>query len=119
VPGYGRRSPERMKDQLKRLNGFLGTWHLCIASAVLLVSATAHRLTLNSPGYWSSPLIHVQMILMILIALVVCIHPFLGIFLCFKRQWKQLGLLAINTVVGIAAWFGAMIINSPTLIYMT
>jgi len=108
-----------MKDQLKRLNRFLGTWHLCIAGAVLLLVAAAHRLQLDSPGYTSSPLIHVQMILMILIALVVCIHPFLGIFLCFKRQWKQLGLLAINTAVGIAAWFAAMIINSPTLMYMT
>jgi len=108
-----------MIDQLKRLNRFLGTWHLCMGGALLLISATLHRLQLHSPGYTSSLLIHVQMILMILIALIVCIHPFLAIFLCFKRRWKQLGILAINTAAGIAAWFAAMLINSPTLMYMT
>jgi len=86
---------------------------------MLLVVATAHRLTLDSSGYTSSPLIHVQMSMIILIALAVCIYPFIGIFLCFKRQWKQLGLLTLNTVVGVAAWIAAMLINSATLLYST
>jgi hypothetical protein len=106
-------------DQLKRMNRFLGAWHLCIASVVLLLSATAHRVQYDAPGYTSSPLIHVQIILMILIALIVCAHPFIGLFLCFRRRWKQLGLLASNTVTGIVAWVAAMIIDSPTLMYMT
>ena len=101
------------------LNRFVGTWSLSLCSGILLISATIHRLGLESPGYTSSPLIHVEMIMMIFVALLVLVQPLLAIFLCFKRRWRQLGIVAINTVVGIGALYAAMHIDSPTLIHMT
>lgn len=97
----------------------LATWGLSLCSGVLLLTATLHRIGLDSPGYTSSPLIPLEMILMIIVAVLILTQPILAVICCFQRQWRNLGIIAINTVVGIAAWLGALYIDSPTLIYMT
>lgn len=106
-------------ERLTKAIRFLWTWSLPLCSGVLLVSATLHILQLDSPGYTSSPLIHVEMVMVVLVALLVVLQPFVAVFLCIKRQWRRIGVVGIKTVLGIASFVSAMHIDSPTLIYMT
>ena len=108
-----------MKDKIKTLTRFLGTWALSLCGGILVITATLHRLQLNSSGYTSSPLIQVEMILIILILLFLVAQLPLAIFRCFKKQWRRVGIIGINTVIGIAACIASMIIDSPTVLYMT
>ena len=95
------------------------TWSLTLCSVILLLTAMLHRVQLDSPGYTRSLLIPVEMLLMIIVAMLILTQPVLAVTYCFQRQWHKLGIIAINMIVGIAAWLAAMYIDSPTLIYMT
>ncbi len=108
-----------MNERLMKSYWTLVTWSLLPCSGVLLLTATLHRIGLDSPSYTRSPLIPVEMILLIIVAVLILVQPILVVICCFQRQWRKLGIIAINTVVGIAALLGAMYIDSPTLIYMT
>ena len=103
----------------KKTGHFFWRWFLCIYSSVLLFAAIAHRLSLDSPGYTSSPLIFIEIIMMTVFPLLVVIQLGVTIFLCFKKRWRQAGVSVINIVIGIVAWVAAMYIDSPTLIYCT
>jgi hypothetical protein len=108
-----------MKDRIKTLIRFLCTWALSLCGGVLVMTAALHRLQLSSAGYTSSPLIDVEMTLIIFILLFLVAQPPLAVFRCFKKQWRRIGIIGINTVIGIAALIAAMIIDSPTILHMT
>ncbi len=108
-----------MTEGIKKINRFLGSWALSLCGGILVMAAGLHRLQLGTPSYSSSPLIQVEMILMLLVALLVFVHLLSAVVLLFKRRWRRLLIAGINTVAGIAAWLAAMSIDAPTLIYMT
>lgn len=112
-------SPQMMKNRIKTLIRLLCTWSLSLCGGVLVITAALHRIQLSSPGYTSSPLIDVEMTLIVFILLLLVAQPPLAVFRCFKRQWRRIGIIGINTVVGIAALLAAMVIDSPTALYMT
>lgn len=41
------------------------------------------------------------------------------IFRCIKRQWLQAAFIVMNIMIGIASVIAAMIIDAPTIVYMT
>jgi hypothetical protein len=111
-----------MKEGIKRANRFLGTWALVICGIVLVVAAGAHRLQLHTAApkpYTSSPLIAIEMTLIPIMCLILLMHFVRSIYLILKKRWRDLGMLAINTIVGVGCIIAAMQIDAPTLIYMT
>ncbi len=99
---------------------FLGTWALSLCGGMLVLAAGLHRLQLGSPNsYRSSPLIPVEMILMLLVILLELAYLLSAMVLLVTRRWRQLLIAGINMVVGLGAWLAAMAIDAPTLIYMT
>ncbi len=101
---------------------FVLRWPLLICGGVLICAAAAHRLQLNltePQAYTSSPLVGVEMILMITLLILLVISPLYAIFLMLKQQWLEFGILAINVVIGIVCLVVAWSVDAPTLLYMT
>jgi len=113
---------EKMKERIKRVNRFLGTWALVICGAVLVIAAGIHRLQLDTATpkpYTSSPLIAIEMALIPIMCLILLMHFVRSIYLILNKRWRDLGILTVNTVVGIGCIIAAMQIDAPTLLYMT
>lgn len=102
-----------------KLGHALGTWFLSVCSFCLLVASALHRLQLNSTIYTKSPLIPVEIILMIVVAVLILAYILYAFVLLIKKEWQKLGIVIINTVIGIGAFMAAMTIDAPTLVYMT
>ena len=111
-----------MNEAFKEASRFLGTWTLSICGIVLLCPAIGRRLqfdTANPKAYTSSPLVAVEMGPVLIMGLVLLVHFVRSIYLILKRRWPNLGILTINTVLGLGCIVAAMQIDAPTLVYMT
>jgi len=108
-----------MKDRITTLIRFLCTWALSLCGGVLVITAILHHLQSNSSGYATSPLIGVEMNSILFILLLLLAQLPLAVFRCFKKQWRRIGVIGINSVVGITALIAAMIIDSATILYIT
>jgi hypothetical protein len=105
--------------KMKELKKYLGTIFVSISGITFVFSAWVHHAEINESHYTTSPLIGVEMSLMICLSIFLIFQPILAIFFLFKRQWRSLGFVVVNTVLGM--FFVAMAINldAATLIYMT
>jgi hypothetical protein len=95
-----------------------------ILGLVLISAAAAHRLQLagaqDLKAYTTSPLIYIELILMVLLLILLVVpSPIYAIYLIVKKQWRDLGVLAINCVLGTISLVAAMAIDSSTLIFAT
>ena len=108
-----------MTQKYKKWVRFLGAWHLAPVGLALLFFALLHRIQLGMPGYATSPLIDIQIYLVLLIIVVLFVYPFLMFFLFFQQKLECIRILVINAAIGMVAWVAAMVINAPTLVYMT
>ena len=75
--------------------------------------------TTTPQPYTSSPLIGIEMALIPIMCLILIMHFMRSIYLVLNKRWRDLGVLAINVVVGIICIVVAMRIDAPTLVYMT
>jgi hypothetical protein len=117
-----RREKKQMKKIITKITGWIKNWLLAALGGLLVGMATIHRLQLNldSPEpYTSNPLIPLEIILLIGVIVLLLVKGLEAIYLLFKRQWKDLAIVAVNFVIGVSCMYGAMWIDSPTLIYMT
>ena len=105
--------------KMKNLKKYLGTVFVSTSGMILVLSAWVHHTGINEGHYATSPLIGVEMSLMICLFGFLIFQPILATFFLFKRQWQSLGFVVVNTVL--AMIFVAMAINldAPTLVYMT
>ena len=108
-----------MTQKYKKWVRFLGAWLLAPVGLALLFVALLHRIQLGMPGYATSPLIDIQIYLVLLIIVVLFVYPFLMFFLFFQQKLECIRILVINAAIGMVAWVAAMVINAPTLVYMT
>lgn len=111
-----------MKEGITKVNRFLGTWALVNCGIVLVFVAAVHRLQLDTAApkpYTSSPLIAIEMALIPIMCLILLMYFVRSIHLILNKKWRDLGILAINTVVGIVCLVAATQIDAPTLLYMT
>jgi hypothetical protein len=109
----------KMIEKIRTIRSFLGMWALSLCGGVLVAVATAHRFQLDSKGYTTSPLIGIEMTLMLIVILLFLAQPAFAVFFCLKKRWRRLAIVGINTILGFAAFVAAMYIDSATLIYMT
>ena len=102
-----------MKQIFKYISGPL------VVSAVFVAAAALHRLGIEGEGYVNSPLIKVEILLMLLLMLSLPVIFITAIVFVFTRGWKPALLVALNIIIVIAAIMMGMTLDSPTLIYAT
>ena len=99
--------------------GHVSTWGILALSVMLIAAATMHRIRLNTDDYSRSPLVAVEMFLMMVIALFVLVQALILLWSWWQRRWHVVRACGINSIIGIGALISAMLIDAPTLMYMT
>lgn len=105
--------------KIYNLKQYTGTCFVFITGIILVFSSWLHQIEINEWDYATCPLIEVEITIMICLYLFVLFQPILAIFYAFKKQWRLLGIITINTVLAILFIAVAMILDAPTLSYMT
>ena len=92
-----------------------------IATLVLLISATIHRIQLNISEdlYRSNILIPIEMLSMIAIFLFALVNAIILVVNLIKRRWKRALIAFCVIIVSFTLMIVSMQIDAPTLIYMT
>lgn len=104
----------------KKFQNIIGMWLAVIVGSIFMLLTTIHRLQFNDPSYTRSPLIGIEIILMILqLIIVVLYHPGNAIFQALKKQWKTAFLMVLSALIGFALLAAGVKIDAPTLLYMT
>jgi hypothetical protein len=109
----------KVRMNMKELKKYLGTIFVSISGVILVLSAWVHNVGINESHYTTSPLIGVEMSLLICFSIFLIFQPILAIFFLFKRQWRSLGFVVVNTVLGMFFVAMAISLDAATLIYMT
>jgi len=92
------------------------------SSLMLTLSTLFHKtqLNLDNPStYTSSPIIPIEMILMFTTIILLLASMFSVILISIKRDWGKLHSTVAFLIISTILFVLAMIIDSPTLIYMT
>jgi hypothetical protein len=111
-----------MKEKIKKAARFLGRWALLICGLVLVVASGFHRLQLDTAmpeAYTSSLLVPIEIMLILIMCLFLVVHFVRSISLILNKQWRELGILSVATVVGLICMVAALQIDTPTLLYRT
>ena len=93
-----------MKADIRKIFYFSGTWSFALCGMVLVVAAGVHRFQLDIAApvaYTSSPLVAVELAIMLMMCLLFLLHIGCALYLVWKRRWRTLGILAISTAVGL------------------
>lgn len=102
---------------------FTATWVHSVCGLLLVCTSIAHRMQLdtsNPAAYTSGPLLGFEIVLLVaLLALLVVIAPVRGLFFLFQKRWRDLGMLAINVLIGFVSLALSIAIDAPTLLYAT
>jgi hypothetical protein len=104
---------------MKELKKYLGTIFVSISGIILVLFAWGHHAGIRESHYTTSSLISVEMSPMLYLSIFLVFQSILAIFFLLKRQWRSLGFVVLNMVLGM--FFVAMAINldPATLIHMT
>jgi hypothetical protein len=90
-----------------------------ITSLILFISSVFHRLLLDSAVYTDSFLIDIEVWTLTLSILFHITNIFIMISLLTKKKMKIFIYSFIIAVVSLILVFGSMVIDSPTLVFMT
>jgi hypothetical protein len=90
-----------------------------ITSLILFISSVFHRLLLDSAVYTDSFLIDIEIWTLTLSILFHITNIFIMISLLTKKKMKIFIYSFIIAVVSLILVFGSMVIDSPTLVFMT
>jgi hypothetical protein len=92
---------------------------ILITSLILFISSVFHRLLLDSAVYRNSFLIDIEIWTLTLSILFHITNIFIMISLLTKKKMKIFIYSFIIAVVSLVLVFGSMVIDSPTLVFMT
>lgn len=93
---------------------------MTLLAGTLLLVAAIHRSGLETANYTQSPLIGVEMTLMLIyFGSLIILHPLGLLLLLNKDARKLLPIPAASLVISLPLVGAAMMIDAPTLIYMT
>jgi hypothetical protein len=92
---------------------------ILITSLILFISSVFHRLLLDSSVYTDSFLIDIEILTFTLSILIHISNIFILISLLTKKKMKIFFYSFIIAVVSLILVFGSMVIDSPTLVFMT
>jgi hypothetical protein len=97
------------------------SWNLVIlfTSIILLISSIFHRLLLDSAEFTNSFLVDIEILTFTLSILFHMSNIFIMISLLTKKKMKIFLFSFIIALVSLILVFGAMVIDSPTLVFMT
>jgi hypothetical protein len=90
-----------------------------ITSLILFISSVFHRLLLDSAVYTDSFLIDIEIWTLTLSILFHITNIFIMISLLTKKKMKIFIYSFIIAVISLILVFGSMVIDSPTLVFMT
>jgi hypothetical protein len=99
--------------------GWAIVWASASVGLLLLASSTVHRLGLGTPGYARSPLVSIELALMVLLFLILLAQPALAIVHLVRRRPRGLIVVAVATGISLVALMAAMIIDGATLLHAT
>jgi hypothetical protein len=115
-----------MVDQNFKSNNIGGSmkpiiWNsfILITSIILFISSIFHRLLLDSAVYTDSFLIHIEILTFTLLIIIHLSNIFIMISLLTKKKMKLFFYSFIIAGISIILVFTSMIIDSPTLVFMT
>jgi hypothetical protein len=96
-------------------------WNVFIlfTSLILFISSIFHSLLLDSTLYTKSILIDIEILTFALSILFHILNIYILISLLSKKKMKVFFYSFIIAVVSIILVFGSMVIDSPTLVFMT
>jgi hypothetical protein len=120
--GRKMRFKAQMRKPIPKKRNLLGTWILAFIGGLMLGMATLHRLQLhiaNPEAYMSNPITVGEVVLLPIILVLLAAYCLQGLYLLYKKQWRELGVVAVNVAIGVACLCWAMYIDSPTLVYRT
>jgi hypothetical protein len=92
---------------------------ILITSLILFISSVFHRLLLDSTLYTDSFLIDIEILTFTLSILFHISNIFIMISLLTKKKMKIFFYSFIIAVISLILVFGSMVIDSPTLVFMT
>lgn len=103
----------------KNLLWILWNTSIILTSSILFISSIFHRLLLDSTIYTRSFLIHIEVITCSLSFIIHIFNFFILLTLLFRKKLKLLFYSFIIAVISFVLTLLSMVIDSPTLIYMT
>lgn len=99
---------------------FVSSYLGMLLGAILLLLACMHRLQLDKPSYTHSPLIGIEISIMMLLLLVTFLyHPGNALILAKNKRWRESLIMILSALVGFGLLIAAANVDAPTLIYMT
>jgi nitric oxide reductase large subunit len=109
-----------MSDDLKHIaHAPLYLWLPCAVSLVFVCAAGVHKLQMGTENYVGSPLIAVEMLSLLLLSLLLMAQVVFAVVLAVQRRWMRLLVVGINVAVSIGAILAGMVIDAPTVVFMT
>lgn len=111
-----------MPGRAKTISRFVLKWSLSMCGVALVCASAVHRAqldTAHTQSYTTSPWVAIEMILLITVLALLILQAIRAVYLIVKRRWRALGLLVIDGILGVVCMVLAMLIDAPTLVYMT
>ena len=108
----------RKQSYFKRLARVLS--HIPILFGVmLLLAAFAHRRMLGLPEYTTSPLVTLEVILVVLLVVSVPVKVIAGVYFVVKTRWKSMLAAVLTAFFCVVALLLSMVIDGATLVFGT
>ena len=109
---------DRRQSHVRRLAGVLS--HIPILfGLVLIFAALAHRRMLGSPDYTNSPLVTVEVGLVVLLVLSIPLKVIAGVYFVVKKRWKSMLAAVLTAFFCVVALLISMVIDTATLVFGT